>query len=121
MSQKTQLAARIAIIFVAVLSIAAGIPKVLQSGQELAFLSALGFTGSAVAVLGVFQCAGGALLLWPRLLVPASVIAGLALLVSSIALLVGGNVPFGVFSLLPLVFLTVAVAIRRRTGVPNAA
>ncbi len=85
----------------AALSVAAGIPKVLQMPQELGFLSALGFSALAVSILGVTQLGGAVLLLRERTRVAGAVLAGLAILVSSVALYSGGNTSFALVSLVP--------------------
>lgn len=85
----------------AALSAAAGIPKILQMPQELGFLSAIGFSAVAVSILGVIQLSGGVLLLWKKSRLLGAVLAGVALLVSSIAIFLGGNTKFGLISLIP--------------------
>ena len=113
MSTKAPLLIRIVVYALALLSVAAGIPKVLQMPQELGFLSSLGLAGPAVSVLGIVQLAGGALLVLDRYRVMGAFLAGLVFLVSSVALMAGGNVPFGLFSLLPIVVLALVVFVRR--------
>lgn len=93
----------------ALLSIAAGIPKILQLPQELDFLQAIGFTAIAVSVLGVVQLAGGLLLFFKRSRVPGAILAGLAFLISSIAIFFGGNTAFALISLLPLALLVFVI------------
>lgn len=84
------------------LSIAAGIPKILQMPQELGFLVSIGLTGIAVSALGVLQSAGGVMLfLSPTRLAGAS-LAALAFSVSSAAIFASGDAAFGLFSLVPL-------------------
>ncbi|MEM7283481.1 MAG: hypothetical protein AAF438_17835, partial [Pseudomonadota bacterium] len=80
------------------LNIAAGIPKIMQMPQELEFLSALGVNGLAVSILGAIQCLGGVLLFLPSLRFTGGVLAGIGLLVSSLALFVGGNTNFALVS-----------------------
>ncbi len=104
------------IYLLALLSLAAGVPKVLQMPQELGFLASIGLSGLAVSVLGCMQCLGGALLCWPRFRVAGAVLAGIGFLVSSIALLMGKNLWSGALSLLPLVALLVAVYLDRWGG-----
>lgn len=113
MPTKTPLLMRIAVYALAFLSAAAGIPKVLQMPQELGFLSSLGLAGVAVSVLGIVQFAGGALLLLDRYRAVGAILAALAFLTSSVALMAGGNVPFGIVSLLPIVVLVIVVFVGR--------
>jgi len=114
MSTKAPKITRVFIYIVALLSIAAGVPKVMQMPQELGFLSSLGLEGIAVSILGVVQVAGGVLFALNQYRVVGAVLAGVAFLVSSAALLVGGNVPFGLISLLPIAVLLVVLRADRR-------
>jgi len=97
------------IYLLAALSVAAGIPKLLQMPQELQFLSSIGFSAIAVSILGVIQLSGGILLLWKKMRLPGAVLAGIALLVSSVAIFSSGNTNFGLVSLLPLVLLVIVI------------
>ena len=98
----------------ALLNAAAGIPKIMQMPQELAFLEAIGFGAIAVTLLGLVQFAGALLLLWTKTRLIGAGLAGLALLVSSIAIFASGNTQFGLISLLPLVVLIVAIGMLSR-------
>jgi hypothetical protein len=84
-----------------VLSIAAGIPKLLQMPQELAFLSSLGIAGTAVSALGVIQLAGGILLFPSKTRLVGAGVAALIFGISCAALFIGGDITMGIVSLLP--------------------
>ena len=86
----------------AVLSVAAAIPKLLQMPQELGFLEAIGFSDIGVCMLGAVQLMGGVLLAFSRWRLAGATLAGLAFLVSSIAIFAGGNTTFGLLSLIPV-------------------
>lgn len=98
----------------ALLSAAAGIPKIMQMPQELGFLGAIGFNAIAVSLLGIAQLAGAVLLLWSKTRLIGAGLAGLALLISSVAIFASGNTNFGLISVLPLVVLIVAVGMHSR-------
>ena len=98
----------------ALLSAAAGIPKIMQMPQELGFLNAIGFNAIAVSLLGLAQLAGAILLLWTKTRLIGAGLAGLSLLLSSVAILVSGNTQFGLISLLPLVVLIVVIGMLSR-------
>lgn len=108
MESKPHIFVIVMIYVLAALSVAAGIPKLLQMPQELGFLEDIGFSAIAVSVLGIVQLSGGVLLLWKKSRLPGAVLAGLAFLVSSLAIFSGGNTKFGLISLLPF---TVAVIV----------
>ena len=86
----------------ALLSIAAGVPKLIQMPQELGFLQAIGMNGVLVSLLGGVQVLGGALLTWPKARFVGSGLVALGFLVSSLALFAGENVPFAFVSTIPL-------------------
>ena len=73
------------------LNIAAGIPKVLQMPQELAFLEAIGLNAIVTSLLGLVQFAGGCFLLWTDTRFIGALLSDFALLVSMVALYASGN------------------------------
>ena len=101
MKNKSHVIVIVLTFLLAALSVAAGIPKVMQMPQELGFLQPLGFSPIAISVLGVVQVLGGILLLLRKTRLPGATLAGLAFLISSVAIFVGGNMQFGLISLLP--------------------
>jgi len=102
MKSKPRIVIAIVIYALAILSAAAGMPKILQLPQELDFLRSVGFSQTGVLMLGLLQLTGGILLFWKKSRLPGAVIASLTFLVSSIAIFVGGNTSFGLISLLPV-------------------
>ena len=104
----------VAVYALALLSAAAGIPKILQMPQELGFLQFLGFSAAAVSILGIVQLAGGVLLLLKKTRTTGAVLAGIAMLFSSIALYVGGNTRFALITFVPLVIAIVVFVAEMR-------
>jgi hypothetical protein len=94
------------------LSIAAGLAKLLESPQEITFLSRAGLSELQILMLGGFQTCSGLLLAFSKTRRWGTLAAGAGLLVSSVIIFISGNVPFGVFSLLPI---AVAIYIFFRT------
>ena len=101
MNNKSRVIVTVLVYILAALSVAAGIPKIMQMPQELGFLQSLRFPPIAVSVLGVVQVLGGVLLVFRKTRLPGATLAGLAFLVSSLAIFMGGNMQFGLVSLLP--------------------
>lgn len=93
----------------AALSIAAGIPKIMQLPQELQFLSSIGIGGILVSVVGAVQVLGGILLVPLKTRLMGAAVAEVAFILSSVAIFVSGNMPFGIVSLLPVVLLNVII------------
>jgi hypothetical protein len=87
---------------IALLSIAAGAAKVMQTPQEMEFLRGLGLSSPLIVVFGLIQIAGGILLVPPKTRMSGAVLATAALVVSTILIFVSGNIAFGLFSLLPI-------------------
>jgi hypothetical protein len=110
MKSKRRIIITVIIYVLAILSAAAGVPKIMQMPQELDFLRSIGLPQTGVLVLGLLQLSGGILLLWKKSRLPGAVIASFTFLVSSIAIFVGGNTSFGLFSLLPVVASLIVVS-----------
>ena len=120
MVSKAQIVTRVMAFAIGLLSIAAGIPKILQMPQELEFLNSVGLSGIAVSILGVAQLAGGIMLFWSRSRLIGAVLAGLALLVSSVAIFSSGNSGFGLISLLPFAISVLVVYFELKRARGNA-
>jgi len=116
---KTSLINTSLIVVLAILSIAAGIPKILQMQQELGFLKSIGFNESLASMLGIIQAGGGILLAWSRTRLLGLFFAALALLVSSVAIFATGNAFFGVVSLMPLILAAILAARIHRSREPD--
>lgn len=87
----------------ALLSLTAGVPKVIQLPQELEFLGALGLSSGAVSLVGIVQVVGGGLLPWKKTRLTGAVLVAVTLLVSSLAIFASGDPVFGSVSLVPFV------------------
>ncbi|MFT5572103.1 MAG: hypothetical protein ACI9FR_001024 [Cryomorphaceae bacterium] len=100
----------------ALVSIAAGLAKLLESPQEIAFLSRAGLSSLHILMLGGLQTCAGLLLAFSKTRGWGALAAGAGLLVSSVVIFTSGNIPFGVFSLLPIAVASY-VFYRARNGV----
>ena len=88
---------------VALVSIAAGIAKVMQVPEEVEFLQSFDFSISMIVTFGVVQIIAGALLCHSRTRFCGAIISCLAFTISAFLIFVSGNIPFGLFSLLPII------------------
>ena len=84
------------------MSLAAGVAKIMAMPQELDFLAHLGMSEMAVRCLGVIQALGGVLLVLPKTRKAGAVLAIIALVVSGLALFVSGNSGVGLITLIPI-------------------
>lgn len=86
---------------IALLSIAAGLAKVMQSPQEMEFLQGLGLNAFLITVFGLVQIAGGVLLATKKTRLAGAVLVTLSFVVSAVLIFIGGDVTFGLFSMIP--------------------
>ncbi|HKJ17301.1 MAG TPA: DoxX family protein [Xanthomonadales bacterium] len=94
---------KISLITILVLmSLIAGVAKIMQMPQELGFLEHIGMTERAVMILGVIQATGGVLLAIPMARATGAILAVAALAVSGLALFVSGNTSVGLITLFPI-------------------
>lgn len=92
---------------IALLSVAAGLAKVLQNQQEMEFLQGVGLSPAVIIAFGSMQLAGGVLLLFKSTRIVGAVLATLAFVVSSLLIFVAGNTAFGWVSVIPAVLACV--------------
>ena len=93
----------ILIALIALLSIAAGLAKAMQVPQEVEFLQSFGFTTTLVVAYGVIQILGGILLALAKSRKWGAIITFACFSVSTALIFIGGQLVFGMVSLLPIV------------------
>lgn len=103
------------ITIVALLSIAAGLAKVMQTPQEMEFLQGAGLNPGLIVVFGVVQILGGLLLVPPKTRMVGAVIAAAAFVVSAVLIFMSGNLVFGLISLLPIALAGITIYQSART------
>ncbi len=101
---------------VALLSIAAGLAKIMQAEQEMQFLQNFGLSSGLIIAFGVAQIVGGVLLIPPKTRMGGAVLAALALGVSTILIFVSGNLVFGFISTIPFALACLIVYQSARTS-----
>lgn len=94
---------------VVLLSIAAGIAKLLQTPQEMEFLQGVGLSSALIFKFGVVQVLGGILLVLPKTRTPGAILATAAFFVSAALIFMGGNLQFALISLLPVALGSVVI------------
>ena len=90
------------VVIIALLSISAGLAKVMQAPQEMEFLQSVGLSKIVIFIFGLVQIAGGVLLTPKKTRMFGAVLASSAFVVSTVLIFVGGNLAFGMFSILPI-------------------
>ncbi|MGB7450495.1 MAG: hypothetical protein WBM36_00050 [Lysobacterales bacterium] len=94
---------------IALLSIAAGLAKVMQTEQELEFLQGFGLNSVLIIAFGIIQIAGGVLLVPSKTRMFGAVLTTSAFVASTILIFVGGNLGFGLLSTIPIALTCVIV------------
>ena len=93
----------------ALLSIAAGLAKVMQAPQEVDFLKSAGLSLTLIVVFGLVQVLGGILLVSQKTRMVGAVLAASAFAVSTILIFMEGDLAFGLFSILPIALAGVII------------
>jgi len=75
---------------IAILSVAAGLAKVMQSQQEIEFLQGLGLSIFVIMVFGLIQIIGGVLMAPEKTRMPGAVLVTLGFVVSTVLIFIGG-------------------------------
>ncbi len=104
------------------LSLAAGLPKIGRSSNEVAVFSGAGLGETAVVTFGLLQLAAGVLLLIPGARLWGAALATFMFLGSAAMLLSTGQIPFGLVSLLPAAMASVVAwnSLPRRDEPPSS-
>jgi hypothetical protein len=97
----------ILVALITLLSIAAGVAKVLESPQEVEFLQGFGFTPLPIITFGLVQIVGGVLLAAPKTKKLGAIITILAFGVSTLLIFISGNSMFGLASMVPILLICV--------------
>ena len=100
----------------ALLSIAAGLAKVMQAPQEVDFLKSAGLSLTLIVVFGLVQVLGGILLVSQKTRMVGAILAASAFAVSTILIFMGGDLAFGLFSILPIALAGVIIYQSARTA-----
>ena len=104
------------IAIVALLSIAAGLAKVMQAPQEMEFLQGAGLSTGLIVVFGAVQILGGVVLVPRKTRVVGAVIAAVAFAVSAVLSFLSGNLVFGLVSILPVALVGFTIYQSSRTS-----
>jgi hypothetical protein len=102
---------------ITLLSIVAGLAKVMQAPREMEFLQGMGWSSASILVFGLVQIAAGVMLVLPKTRLPGAILAASAFVVSAVMVFNSGNLVFGLVSLVPvsLAGLIIYQAARRET------
>jgi DoxX-like family len=108
-------------LLMALLSIAAGVAKVMLIPEETAFLSQFGFSQPHVVIFGAVQVLGGLLFAVPLSRDVGGIVVTVGFLFSAVLVFMSGNVVFGLASVLPVVLTGALVYRAMRRVAPEPA
>jgi hypothetical protein len=97
------------LVVVTLLGIAAALPKLMRTPQEVQFFQSVGLGSAAVVAFGILQLAGGVLLIFQKTRTIGAAVVAATFLGSTVMLFASRQAAFGVVSLVPVVmagFLT---------------
>lgn len=100
---KLNLVSKFALIVMSLMSVAAGLAKLMQAPQEVSFFAEIGLGVGSLLILGALQVLGGALAFIPKLRLLGLLLVTLGFFVSVLIITMTGNMAFAVFSLLPVI------------------
>ena len=86
--------------FLVFLAVSSGATKIMLMPQEVAFFGKVGFNNPILIAFGVVQLVGGILLLMPKTRRLGGVAVAITFLISFVVLIVAGNIPVAVVTLL---------------------
>lgn len=105
------------IVVVAILSIAAGLAKVMEAPQEMEFLQGAGLSPTLILAFGLAQILGGALLTTKRTRTMGAYLAAAGFAASTILILMNGSLSFGLVSAIPIALAAVVAYQAARTPI----
>jgi hypothetical protein len=102
---------------VAILSVAAGLAKVMEAPQEMEFLQGAGLSPTLILAFGLVQILGGALLATKRTRTMGAYLAVAGFAASTLLILMGGDLVFGLISAIPIALSALVAYQAARTPV----
>lgn len=91
------------IVVIVLMSLAAGLAKIVLVPEEKTFLLGVGLNVAAIIAFGIIQVVAAVLLAIPKTKIVGAVMASVAFLLSAILVFMSGNTVFGAISLLPVI------------------
>ena len=100
---------KLLIVIIALLSIAAGVAKVMLTPQEVHFLESFGFNNIVIVGFGAFQIFSGLLLVVSKSRLYGAVLVLIAFILSSTLIMMSGNIIFAIVSFIPVLLTSVII------------
>lgn len=94
---------RVMVAVIALLCIAAGVAKIIQAPEEVAFLQGFGLSINGIVAFGLLQVLAGVFITPPKTRLYGALLASFTFVVSTVFILMSGNVTFALVSMIPIV------------------
>ncbi len=98
------------------LAISAGITKILLLQQDVEFFGKYGFSNPILIAYGVIQLIGGVLLVLPKTRIMGAVLIAITFLISAVVLVMDGNIPVAIITVICILFLGVVAKSSPKMG-----
>ena len=97
-------------ILLALLGVAAGTAKIMQTPQEMAFFQgAMGFSAEAIMAFGLLQLIAGIMLVFDKTRLVGAGLLGMTLFLSTIVIFMADKIGFAVVSLVPVLMADLVI------------
>lgn len=97
------------LVFLVFLAVSSGITKVMLMPREVEFFGQYGFTNTILVIYGAIQILSGVLLALPKTRVIGAVLLATTFLISAVALVMDGNLPVTIVTLIFVFLLGVII------------
>jgi len=98
------------------LAIASGVAKVMLMPQDVNLFGQYGFTNHILIAFGISQLIGGVLLAIPKTRLLGAIIVGVTFLISAAILVISGNIPMAIVTLIFVALLAFVLKTPLRTN-----
>lgn len=100
---------KVNLIVLVVLAVSSGVTKIILMPQDVEFFGKYGFTNPILIVYGAAQLVGGVMMIIRKTRFVGAVVVALTFLISAVVLILEGNIPFTLFTLVALLMLGVVM------------
>ena len=107
--KKVNVLLKLNLVILVILATSSGVTKIILMQQDVDFFGQYGFTNPILIAYGATQLTGGALLIAPMTRLAGAIIVAITFLISAVVLIMAGNIPVTIFTLIALLMLGVVM------------
>ncbi|MDX2416331.1 MAG: DoxX family protein [Xanthomonadales bacterium] len=97
----------IILVVLVLLAVSSGVTKILLMQQDVDFFGKYGFSDPILVIYGLVQLIGGLLLVFTKTRFVGAAIVAVTFLISLVVILVEGNIPVGIITVITILLLGV--------------